>query len=182
MPRRNRDQLRQEYLGWLEAQFRDEHGNPDKSYWDLLNLMFEKDFRWSHPMDENRAVDGLDLRVYFAREQGLLPSSMDFLGPQCSFLELLIGLSKRLAFLAEGNASGWAWNLLGNLELHRMWDPLTPAKRRRAEEIMDNVIERRYLPDGTGGFFPLAWPDDDMTQIELWYQMNAYVSELHPEH
>ena len=173
--------LTEDYLHWLESQLRDEHGNPDKTYWDLLNVMFEKDFDFILPMDENRVVDGLDLRVDFAREHRMRTTILRNLGP-CSFLEALIGLSRRLAFTAGGQAPGWAWQLLGNLELHRMSDPLGRPKYRRVLEIMNTVITRSYSPDGTGGFFPLAWPDDDQTTVELWYQMNAYVAELHPEH
>ena len=171
-----------DYLRWLEPQLRDEHGNPDKSYWDLLNVMFEKEFGVIIPMDENRMVDGLDLRVEFARENQVPKRIMNrFLWP-CSFLEVHIALSRHMAFLAGGAAPGWAWHLLTNLELDRLSDPLTRSKYKKAQEIMDTAIWRTYSPDGTGGFFPLAWPEDDMTKIELWYQMNEYVGELHPEH
>lgn len=181
MTRRNNDTLREEYLRWLEPQFRDEHGNPDKNYWGLINLMFETPFGWLLPRDENRVVDGLDLRVEFANQHRLRTDTLEFLG-LCSFLEVLIGLSRRMAFVAGGQPPGWAWHLLTNLELDRLSDPFGPPKRNKAVEIMNTVIERTYSPDGTGGFFPLAWPEDDMTQIELWYQMNIYTSELHPEH
>lgn len=183
MPRRTKDELRADYLAWLEAQLRDEHSRSNKTYWELLNVMFEKVFPPPSdiPMDHNRLVDGLDLRVEFANNQRLNPAKMQFLG-ECSFLEVLLGLSRRLSFVAGGSAPGWAWQLLNNLEMHRLSDPLTRPKHRKALEIMDTVIERTYLPDGTGGFFPLAWPDTDMTREELWYQLNAYVSELHPEH
>lgn len=175
------DQRREGYLRWLEPQLRDEHGNPGKRYWDLLNVMFEKEFVVVNQMDENRAVDGCDLRVEFAHANHVRTNILEDLGP-CSFLEVLIGLSRRLSFAAGGSAPGWAWTLLGNLELFRMSDPLSRHKYRKAEEIMDIVIHRTYKPDGTGGFFPLAWPDDDQTQVELWYQMHAYIGELHPEH
>jgi hypothetical protein len=173
--------LTEDYLHWLEPQLRDEHGNPDKTYWDLLNVMFEKEFRWVIPMDENRMMDGLDLRTEFAREHRIRPATMRNL-KSCSFLEVLISLSRHMAFIAGGSAPGWAWQLLGNLELHRMSDPLSQSKFNRLQRIMDVAIERTYLPDGTGGFFPLAWPEEDMAKIELWYQMNAYIGELHPEH
>lgn len=172
-----------DYLHWLEPQIRDEHTNPSKTYWDLLTLMFEKEFVWSVPHDDNRIVDGLDLRAEFANANHLRASARRSLGPYpCSFLEVLIGLSRRLAFTAGGSAPGWACQLLSNLELHRMTDPLSRPKQNRVHDILDVVIQRRYLPDGQGGFFPLAWPDDDQTKVELWYQMNAYISELHPEH
>jgi hypothetical protein len=165
---------REAYLRWLESQLQDEN---TESYWGLVNLMFDKEFKWSVPHDDNRCADGLALRDDF----GLTERQAERFGP-CSFLEVLIGLSRRLAFVAGGDAPGWAWQLLRNLELHRLSDPLTRGKQERAEEVMSAVIERRYSPDGQGGFFPLAWPDEDQTQIELWYQLNAFVSELHPEH
>lgn len=181
MTRRSKDGLREDYLSWLASQFRDEHGSPDKSYDGLLNAMFERPFGWVLPRDQNRIVDGLDLRVAFANEHRLRTNSLEFLGP-CSFLEVLIGLSRRMAFIAGGEPPGWSWHLLTNLELDRLSDPFTRHKRNKAEEIMNIVIERTYSPDGTGSFFPLAWPEDDMTKVEIWYQMNTYTSELHPEH
>lgn len=182
MPRMT-NSLKSRYLEWLEPQLRDEHGNPDKSYRDLLTVMFDTPFGWSVPMDDNRLADGLDLRREFSRESRPRPSEhqLDQLGP-CTFLEVLIGLSRRMAFNAGGDAPGWAWQLLGNLELHRMSDPLSRPKESKVRGILDTVIQRTYSPDGTGGFFPLAWPDDDQTRIDLWYQMNAYIMELHPEH
>lgn len=187
MSRRTSQSLREDYLNWLGPQLKDERDNPDKTYWDLINLMFDTPFGWlDHiPMDENRTVDGRDLRVEFGRETTraghISLEVLERLGP-VSFLEVLIALSRHLAFVAGGQAPGWAWVLVKNLELDRMWDPLTSPKRRKAQEVMSVVVERRYSPDGTGGFFPLAWPDGDQTKIELWYQLNAFVEELHPEH
>lgn len=172
--------LREAYLRWLEPQLRDEHA-PTESYWDLINLMFDKEFVWQIPYDDNRLADGLALREEFGSQARISRRRLDRLGP-CSFLEVHIGLSRRLAFVAGGEAPGWAWQLMSNLELHRMSDPLSRRKQEKVEDIMDQVIWRRYSPDGTGGFFPLAFADDDQTQIELWYQLNSYVEELHPEH
>jgi len=185
MSRKNRHDLRLEYLAWLGSQIQDERSAVTNSYEDLVSLMFDKEFTYDTPngvpMDENRLVDGLDLRVEYALQARTSRTSLMNIGP-CSFLEVLIGLSRRLAFVAGGDAPEWAMQLMNNLELHRMRDPMSPLKKRRADEIMDKVINRTYFPDGTGGFFPLAWADDDQTRVELWYQLNAYVEEIHPEH
>lgn len=182
MSRRTNQELKEDYLRWLEPQLIDPAGNRNgNSYWGLIELMFSMPFTWSVEQDDNRLMDGLELRVEFANLSRLSQRTMHNFGP-CTFLEVLLGLSRRLAFAAGGNAVGWAWELLTNVELHRMSDPLTPGKQRRAEEIMLRVIGRTYAPDGTGGFFPLAWPDGDQTRIELWYQMNAFIAEIHPEH
>lgn len=172
--------LTENYLRWLESQIRDEHGNANKTYGDLMRLMFEKEFVWSVPHDDNRVADGLDLRPDFCHDHGIPIDSLSYLGP-VSFLEVLIALSRRMAFAAGGQPHVWAWHFLNNLELHRMPDPLSKRKAKQANMIMDVCINRTYQPDGVGGFFPLAWPDDDQTQIELWYQMAAYINELHPE-
>lgn len=173
---------KEEYLQWLGAQLRDEHANPNKTYWDLTIAMYAQPFSVTKvPMDDNRVADGMDLRVDFARLESIPSTRMPVLGP-CSFLEVLIALSRRMAFAAGGQAPGWAWQFLCNLELDRMSDPFTRTKDRKTQEIMETVIWRSYSPDGRGGFFPLQRPDDDQTRLELWYQMHAYIEELHQEH
>jgi hypothetical protein len=177
----SRDSLVEDYLRWLEPQLKEQSQSPDKTYWDLLNLMFQIPFEPIIDHDDNRAVDGLDLRIDFCHQKRIRTRSLDFLG-DCSFLEVLIGLSRRLAFAAGGSAPGWAWQLLDNLELRRLSDPLTRRKASQAEGIIIGVIRRTYQPNGQGGFFPLYHPDEDQTQVEIWYQMSAYVAESHPEY
>lgn len=174
--------LAEDYLRWLELQLRDKQlAAPSRSFWGLVELMFNKEFVWLIANDDNRIVDGLDLRAEFCHDHNLASDSLRNLGP-CSFLEVLIGLSRRLAFAAGGSAPGWAWQLLNNLELHRMGDPLDQRKARKADDILDAVIWRTYAPDGQGGFFPLIDAEEDQTQVEIWYQMSAFIGEMHPEH
>lgn len=172
--------LSEGYLRWLAPQIRDKHSNPEKSYVDLLRLMFDKEFVWLIPNDDNRVMDGLDLRSEFCHTRNVQLDALSSLGT-ASFLEVMIGLSRRMAFAAGGQAHDWAWTFLSNLELQGMSDPLTKRKAKQADDILDACIWRTYQSDGVGGFFPLAWPDDDQTKIELWYQMAAYINELHPE-
>jgi hypothetical protein len=188
--------LTEDYLRWLEPQIRDENdglSNPNREFWGLLTLMYEKEFVWleSIPTDDNRMMDGLDLRVEFCREQRLMrdPTVRRFLDhdangpePPVSFLEVLIGLSRRLAFNAGGSAPGWAWILLANLGLHRMADPLSRRSANRANDIIDRCMWRNYSSNGRGGFFPLNNPQHDQTQVEIWYQMMAYIIEMPHEH
>jgi hypothetical protein len=174
------DRLREEYLQWLYPQLRDVHSTPG-TYLDLAQLMFDKPFQWTVDHDDNRLVDGLDLRTEFRHLTNRSIAQMEQL-PPCSFLEVLIGLSRRLEFVAGGEAPGWAWQLITNLGLHKLSDPLTRRRAHKVDEIMETAIWRRYDPDGQGGFFPLAWPEGDQTRVELWYQLNAYAVELNPIH
>ncbi len=156
------------YLKFLETQVGAEPNN--RSYRDLLKLMLAKEFVWLVPNDDNRLVDGLDIRAEW--------SDMDF-GP-CSFLEVLVGLSRRMAFMTSESAEGWGWQFLINLGLDRMSDPLSRYKTQKANDILDTVIWRNYSIDGFGGFFPLLRPKKDQRETELWYQMSAYVLEIQP--
>lgn len=174
--------LTEDYLHWLGPQIRDEQdgqSHPDREFWGLISLMFDTEFYELVPNDQNRIEDGRDLRIEFCYAQNLDTHAMDYLGPKGCFLEVLIALSRRLSFAAGGsNPPGWAWVLLNNLNLHRMVDPLSRAKERRAVKIIDQCIRRAYSPDGTGGFFPLTHPNEDQTEVEIWYQMAAYIAEL----
>lgn len=171
----NDDSSLEAYIAWLEPQVGVDQ--QPRSYSQLFKLMAAKEFVWLIANDDNRIVDGLDVRREFYHEIGMVGE----LGP-CSVLEVLVGLSRRLAFAAGGEAPGWAWQLLCNLELDKMFDPVGPRKAARIEEILDALIWRTYRPDGTGGFFPLGWAECDQTRVELWYQMAYYVDEIHPEY
>ena len=140
------------------------------------------EFVWFIPNDDNRIDDGRALRREFLYENGTHEhiGKEDF-GP-CSVLEVLIGISRRLAWLAGGAAEIWAWQLLDNLDLLRMSDPLSNRNLRKVDEILETLIWRTYSPDGTGGFFPLLHPEQDQTKVEIWYQMAAYINEAHPEY
>src|SRR3954447_10949241 len=88
------DTLVEDYLRWLAPQIRDGESQ-GQDYWDLLSIMFEKPFQAFVPNDDNRMVDGTDLRAEFCYSHHIRRGSLNNLGP-ASFLEVLIGLSRRL--------------------------------------------------------------------------------------
>jgi hypothetical protein len=168
------DERERAYFEWLASQVVGQEG---KTYEELLLLLHSKEFVWLVANDDNRVQDGLDLRVEYLNAGGWVSVK-----EPCTVLEALVGLSRRLAFHTDGTAVGWAGQLLVNLELHTMYDPLTAKRAVRANDIIENLIWRNYNPDGSGGFFPLSWPETDQTKVELWYQMAAYVDEMHPDY
>jgi hypothetical protein len=162
-----------EYYHWLTKKI----DIPNKKdYLDLFEIMHNVEFVWTVPNDDNRVQDGLDLRPEFLSIRG--GGELNLGGATC--LEVLIALSRRVAFIADGghHSSRWAWVLLKNLTLHKFSDPLTPEKANRVNNILHDLIWRDYHPDGRGGFFPLQNPDIDQTKVEIWHQLNAYVSEM----
>lgn len=178
--------LSEDYLRWLAPQIR-ENGDDHREYGQLLSIMYEKEFPVEAgqlvPNDENRLADGLDLRLEFCHTNNIpTGSAVDLFGGSCTFLEVLIALSRRLTFAAGWSAEGWAWQLVINLGLDQMSDPITNSRVRRIDRILDDCIWRRYLRNGRGGFFPLRHSREDQKKIELWYQMAAYIDELNPGH
>lgn len=166
------------YFYWLCGQIKTPG---ESSRWDLLSEIHNKPFAWSVPNDDNRVSDAIELRREFFKE--MLPEAQDTT-PVASVLEVIVALSRRLSFNGDGPADKWAWQLIANLELHKrkFLDPLTPRKQDEISDILDRMIWRTYEPSGQGGLFPLAFPRQDQTQVELWYQMNAYILEQSPDY
>lgn len=171
-----------DYYVWLTNEI-DVHNS--KSYFDLFERMHNLEFVWTIPNDDNRVSDGLDLRHEFINMVNehidLDDASVDQLQlGGATVLEVLVALSRRVAFIASGNghAPQWAWTLLKNLGLQRFSDPLTLDKANKVDDILNNLVWRNYHTDGVGGFFPLQNPETDQTKIEIWHQLNAYVTEM----
>lgn len=169
----------QAYLEWLSQQVKH---RKNQNFSELFLLMGTKEFVWVVANDDNRIQDALDLRLEYYREIGYKPYiTTDLLG-EVSVLEILIVLSKHLAFQAGGLANVWAWQLLTNLGLQKMSGHLTRREVDEVDEKLERLIYRTYSRDGLGGFFPLSWPDSDQRKVELWYQMAAYQFEHEDPH
>lgn len=137
----------------------------------MFECLHSKEFVWIVPNDDNRIVDACDLRREFWGEGQPIPQT------GVSVLEVIVALSRRLEFNAGGNQEVWAWALIKNLGLHRYDDPISQPYRDLIDAVLDALIWRKYRPNGKGGFFPLKNPKEDQTEVEIWYQMSAYINE-----
>lgn len=166
------------YFSWLYDQVAEPSvSDPTKTYWNILRILYKTEFIWIVPNDHNRLEDGKDLRIEFVDQSGLTAVDLDWMNLGCSVLELMIGLSRRLAFEGEGEPRDWFWHLMENLGLH-LYNDRRRIPKTRVKEILDRLIWRNYHYDGVGGFFPLKNPYEDQRKVEIWYQMNAYLLEL----
>jgi hypothetical protein len=165
------------YFRWLYGQVANSSVDiPSRTYWRLLKLLYTKEFVWFVPNDDNRIEDGKDLRYEFADQERLEIVDRGWLHLGCSFLELLIALSRRLSFEAEGEPRDWFWHMLENIGLH-IYNDQAALPFQDIDEILDQVIWRTYKHNGVGGLFPLEGPCQDQRHIELWYQLSAYILE-----
>jgi hypothetical protein len=147
--------------------------------------MHNTEFHWFIPLDKARVGDGKQLRYdyfRFVRHEHYDEEAGDLKLEFVTFLEVLIALSRRLAWVMseQGNEPYWAWRLIKNIRLNKMSDPLTDRQINRIHEVLYNVIWRNYHPSGEGGFFPLERTLKDQTKIDIWYQMQEYSMEKDP--
>lgn len=175
--------LDEQYLHWLYRRVASVRlKNPARTYWSLMKQLYAKEFVWLIPNDDNRVEDGRDLRYEFLAEYGVEDVDLEWMGLGCSFLEMLIGLARRLAFEAAdiGDVRDWFWILLENLNLARFNDAVyvNEIQERTIDEVLDAVIWRTFNSDGSGGLFPLEDAQEDQRDVEIWYQLSAFLSEL----
>ena len=174
------------YFDWMVCLVNDDYYTGGRSFDTLLYCLNQWDFTYILAMDENRALDGENLRYRFERETGdsiedVLNGCYD--GARCSVLEMMVALAIRceehiMINQDIGNRAGrWFWKMIENLGLIDMDDD------HFNDEYLDFVIERllnrEYDADGNGGLFVIEHDRRrDMRKIDIWYQMMAYLTEL----
>lgn len=146
-----------------------------KSYNELMFYLYSREFVWSIPMDENRAKDGIALRDKYGYPDD--PNSAP-----CSVLEMLIALARRIEIqlktnYEEGDRTGqWFWIMITNLGLNEMDDE--HFNLEVADFMINRFLNRDYKYNGEGGaLFVVDNPVTDMREVEIWFQMNWYLSE-----
>jgi hypothetical protein len=165
------------YFKWLYSQVENAKlKNPRGTYWRLLRVLHTKEFVWFVPNDDNRLEDGRELRYEFLEDKGIHEIDRHWIEIGCSMLELLIGLAIRSNFEDGRTIQVWFWTMMRNIGLDGLNDA-TAWSEQDVVDVLDTVIFRTYKPNGRGGLFPLKRPDTDQREVELWYQMNAYLLE-----
>ena len=155
-----------DYFTWLC----DKVGYDDR-YDGLLRYLFDVEFIWRHPMDENREKDGLYLRDKFKKECGVVGNV--FMDHPCTILEVMVALSIRIEEDIVGDPDICVfWRMINNLGLTETQDPLNWEAR------IDIWLERKFDRDGSGSPFPLEHPDCNQSRIEIWAQAMRWINEF----
>lgn len=165
------------YLEWLYSQFGAvRNRNPSRSYWNLAKQLYTKEFVWFVPNDDNRILDGKELRYEFLKETDEVDPAWMNLG--CSMLEMLVALARRAAFESSEPPAHWFRVFLANMKVDAYTDDVYDQDiAQEVEEALDKVIYRNYRKNGVGGLFPLRKTFTDQRKVELWYQLAAYILE-----
>lgn len=167
------------YFEWLYEQIADiDTTDPRKTHWRLMRTLYCEEFVPRIANDDNRAQDGLELRDLFSfEEEVFFDSYWDTL--PCSIFEMLIALARRMEFEGGRSVEHWFWVFIHNMGMGD-WDDTTPTHflNRCTYLAAKKLNNREYTYYGrNGGLFPLNHPQEDQREVELWYQMAAYLRE-----
>lgn len=165
------------YVHWV---MKDKLGFNDKEikkYHYLVLAMTDVEYVWIHPMDENRAIDGLELRSDFEYETGDYLDKDSGLPPNCSFFEMVAALSIRCENDLMRNpslgdrTSKWFFEFIDNLGLE------PDMNSDEIYEIINNFMNGKYKNNGEGGMFPLKKRGINQKNEQIWKQLSAYINE-----
>lgn len=165
-----------EYYNWLLRQI---NYNPGESYDILLEELFESEFHWLIPNDDNRAEDGIQLRFIFMDEEDW--STEPIAEKPCTVLEMLIGLARKIESEVMWNGetnrtSQWFWMMINNLKLNQFSDQKFDLNQFLF--ILNQFLTRNYEKSGSGGLFPLRENGvENQQKVEIWYQMQSFLME-----
>ena len=165
--------MRERYFRWL-LKFIGNGLCRKNSYFELLEYLFNTEYCWSIPMDENRALDGIDLRHRFVNECNEdQDASYVYLSGPANVLEVLVALSIRMEYIARGSidlskAGQWFWGMIKSLNILDCYDGNFDGENVTKvayfiEMWMNNVDGFSIFPNGKG---------------ELWSQAMNFLSEI----
>lgn len=176
--------LKNEYFNWLCDIIGIDDPPRDETYWILAKKLFSKEYYWTVDGDENRALDGKELRNDFLDELYNSREKEDELKGPCTILELLIALSfkieENLMYISSvGDRSKyWFWVMIDNLGLSKYTDSSIDLKGNdQIDHILEIFMDRTYSRNGRGGLWPLKKAVKDQRKVEIWYQLNAFFEE-----
>lgn len=182
----DREELKELYFQWLYGLVYpwDDGFDDGFKFTKLLRYLHSVEFYSSFEMDQNRAIDGVDLRYEFGYQKGYPDREITiYLDFPCSVLEMMIALAIRCEknFMQDneyGDRTGqWFRKMINSLGLNGMYN--SNYNEQKAEDIIENFLNHEYEPNGKGGLFALKHPDRDMRTVEIWGQLCSYLNSLH---
>lgn len=179
----NNQNLSLEYLDWLKS-FVLQEEYFTKKYDSFFELLYDTDFTYCVPMDQNREEDGFDLRYRFINEHNYKQEHIEELERPCSVLEMMIALSIRMEEnfgydpYEYGDRTGqWFWKMVSNIGLtgHITDDDFDSAFIKRK---ISRCLERQYQSNGRGGFFIVPNIKEDLRDVDIWKQAVWYLDTV----
>lgn len=155
-----------------------------KGYRKMLYELYESEFFTIDPLDDNRLVDGCELRYRFGHDANIPHSVIDkkFDRNVCSVLEMMVALSIRMEETIMGDpdygdrTTMWFWMMIKSLGLYDIKD--NKFDYDHVQHTISRFLNRDYEPNGEGGLFTVNNTKKDMRDLEIWYQMSLFADNI----
>lgn len=172
----SRNELDYRYFRWLFDLVCKNRYSSEVSYEKLLSYLHDTEFIYLLSRDEGRAKDGIGLRNRFMED------GEDYISGPCSVLEMMIALAVRCeesimddALLGNRTAQ-WFWGMIVSLGLGSMSDDRFDGEY--VESVVNTFLDRKYEPNGKGGLFTIDDSEDDLRDVEIWFQLLWYLDRI----
>lgn len=177
-------ELEKGYFEWLYDLVCNDGYVKGLRYEELLFYLYQKDFVYILPRDENRFMDGIALRYEYGGDVGASrPQIEDVLDNRpCSVLEMLVALAIRIEnnIMFDSEAGDrtwrWFWKMMTNMNLGGMTND--KFDRDYVDRVIERMLARKYEANGRGGLFTIANCKEDLRNVEIWSQMNWYMNSM----
>lgn len=178
-----KDELNDLYFNWMYQLVYRKRYTKGLSYKKLLLYLNSINFDYIISMDANRWDEGIDLRYRFGYEDNYDMSMIStFLDCRpCSILEMMVALSSQMNRIMTGSdidydEAKWFWGMIKNLRLDSMFD--SNFDKDYIDERISIFLNREYESNGDGGLFTIEQCEEDLRNVEIWYQMCWYLDSI----
>lgn len=173
------------YFDWLcSLVLTDKRMFDDYSF--LMMELFDRPFISAVKMDENRAIDGENLRYLCIKN---MPNDFkfprEFIKSKCTLLEMMIALAIRMEsdVMADSDVGNrvpfWFSCMIESLGLVQMTND--NYDERRVKRTLLKLDARSYRPNGRGGLFYIPNTREDLTKVDYWFQAMWYLVKYEEE-
>lgn len=150
----------------------------------LIRTLNDIEFTYTILMDENRAMDGLEMRKDFSYETNRYLDKSSGLLPNCTVFEMMVALAYKCentimySYKEDFCPKKWFFIMLDNLGIS---DCTNDNWNGETSDYIYNKIHamlfRKYNKNGFGGLFVIKNRNIDMRDQEIWKQLTAFLNE-----
>lgn len=146
----------------------------------IFQILHDMEFTYILDRDDNRYDDGAELRDDYEIPEEYFDYVDEFMNQPCSVMEMLVALAIRvegqyIGDPADEHPERFFVEMIDNLGLNTM-----RRGRMREYEVIKIIrrwLDRKFEKDGRGSPFPVRYDHRDQRCLEIWDQMNNYISE-----
>ena len=176
------DAINNGYFDWIYTSVTKDRFSKSISYKKLLMHLHNTEFRYYIPGDAARYSDGLNLRYIFAYKNPEFKDAERYIDGPCSVLEMIFALAIDCEETIMDNTNygdrtaDWFWHMICNMGLGGMYDK--KYDREYVDSVLERFMKREYEPNGKGGLFTVNDADQDLRNVEIWWQLCWYIDSI----